>query len=351
MVFGVELANSALESNEFRIRSLVFGGLREMLRAYGLELAPLLTQAQLAPEALNDDFNWVPLASFALILTLAARATGDQCFGLKYGAFGRFADNPLGYLMANAPDLRTALKSYVQYQKVFSTNAASFVEQAGSARIEWSYPVTMTNLTQIIDFALMRFTCRIQAAAGPSWRPLSVNVMHQQPTDMAEYERRLGPRIVFNQPANSVAVGSSTLNLLTPGTDPELFKLVTRFCEQQLEQQKTQEDPLNRIRDAMLRCLQRGSTSPKRVADELGVSPGSLHRSLKSQGTSFQRLFDDTRRRLTHRYLVESSLKLTDIAARVGYSELSAFSRAARRWFGASARTIRQRPPNLDEAA
>jgi len=39
---------------------------------------------------------------------------------------------------------------------------------------------------------------------------------------------------------------------------------------------------------------------------------------------------------------VESSLKLTDIAARVGYSELSAFSRAARRWFGTSPRSFRR---------
>ena len=42
---------------------------------------------------------------------------------------------------------------------------------------------------------------------------------------------------------------------------------------------------------------------------------------------------------------------LTHIAARVGYSELSAFSRAARRWFGTSSRSFRRRPPNLDAAA
>jgi AraC-like DNA-binding protein len=41
---------------------------------------------------------------------------------------------------------------------------------------------------------------------------------------------------------------------------------------------------------------------------------------------------------------------LTHIAARVGYSELSAFSRAARRWFGTT-RSFRRRPPNLDAGA
>ena len=98
----------------------------------------------------------------------------------------------------------------------------------------------------------------------------------------------------------------------------------------------------------MIRCLHQGSFGPKHVAEELGLTPGSLHRHLKAEGTSFLRVLDDTRRCLTHRYLMESSLKLTDIAARVGYSELSAFSRASRRWFGVSARSFRRNSPNLE---
>ena len=101
----------------------------------------------------------------------------------------------------------------------------------------------------------------------------------------------------------------------------------------------------------MIRCLHQGSFGPQHVSKELGLTPGSLHRRLKAEGTSFLRLLDDTRRCLAHRYLLESSLKLTDIAARVGYSELSAFSRASRRWFGVSARSFRRNSPNLDDAA
>jgi AraC-like DNA-binding protein len=67
------------------------------------------------------------------------------------------------------------------------------------------------------------------------------------------------------------------------------------------------------------------------------------------EGTT--RLLDDTRRSLTRRYLMETSLKLTEIAGLVGYSELSAFSRAARRWFGTSPRNFRRQAPNLDAAA
>jgi AraC-like DNA-binding protein len=320
-----------------------------MLKTYDLDPAPLLAKASISAKSLEDPFDWLPLEKFALALTLASQATGDPCFGLKYGTMAKFA-NPLGYLVASAQDLRTALRSFIHYQRVFNSNVASFSETSGAARIEWTYPVTMCNVAQLTDFGLMRFICRIQSAAGPSWRPLSVGVTHHQPTDRDEYERRLGGRIAFDQTCNSIVIAGATLNLPMPDADPNLFNLVKRFCEQELAQQKSEEDPLNRVRDAMLRCLQRSNIAPKRVADELGITPGRLHRLLKAQSTSFQRLFDDTRRRLAHRLLLESSLRLTDIAQRVGYSELSAFSRAARRWFGASPRSIRRNLTNFGEA-
>jgi AraC-like DNA-binding protein len=300
-------------------------------------------------EVIEDEFAWIPLDKFATVLAVAARETNDPYFGLKHGGGGRFTSNPLGYLMANAPDIRTALRSFAHFHTVISSNSVEFVESAG--RIEWSYPVTLADSVQLTDFSLMRFISRIQFAAGSAWRPVAVGVTHRQPADLADYERRVGARIAFNQPVNSITLSGQTLSLHMPHADPQLFKLITRYCEEQLELQKAVDHPLNRIREAMIRCLQHGNYGPKCVAKELGLTPNSLHRRLKAENTSFQRLLDDTRRCLTQRYLKETSLKLTDIAARVGYSELSAFSRAARRWFGTSPRSFRRRPSNLDEAA
>lgn len=338
-------------AGEHRVSASTLTNLVDLLRNYGVGIAPILQEAELPPDVLKDDFAWIPLASLARVLTISARVTGDPFFGLRYGAAARFTINPLGYLMANAPDLRTALRSFARFYPVLSSNNLEFLESAGAGRLEWSYPVTMSNVVQLTDFVLMRFVLRIQAVAGKAWRPLSVGVTHRRPLDASEYERCLGPRIAFDQPVNNIAMVSSTLSLHMPHADPQLFKLMTRYCEEQLERQKAADHPLNRIREAMIRCLQQGSYGPKCVAKELSLTPSSLHRRLKAEHTSFQRLLNDTRRCLTHRYLKETSLKLTDIAARVGYSELSAFSRAARRWFGTSPRSFRRRPPNLDEAA
>jgi AraC-like DNA-binding protein len=335
-----------------RVRAFTLATLADVLRGYGVEAAPILREAGLPPDAATqDEFAWIPLEKFACVLTLAARKTGDPYFGLKYGSVARFTANPLAYLIANAPNLRTALRSFVQFHKVIASNNLQFVESNGNGRVEWTYPVTVSHVGQLTDFGLMRFIWRIQSAAGGTWRPISVGLTHRCPADAREYERRVGPRIAFDQAINSIVIGGATLSLPMPGADPQLFKLLQRFCAQQLEQQEAAEHPLNLIREAMTRCLQQGDHGPKWVAKELGLTPGVLHRRLKGENTSFQRLLDDTRRCLTRRYLTETSLKLSDIATKVGYSELSAFSRAARRWFGTSPRSFRRRAPNLDAAA
>jgi len=68
----------------------------------------------------------------------------------------------------------------------------------------------------------------------------------------------------------------------------------------------------------------------------LGMSERTLQRRLAAEGTSFQRLLDDTRRELARHYLGQRNLSLADIAYLLGFTDQSSFFRAARRWFGSS---------------
>ena len=294
-----------------RIRTAALEGFREILNNRGADFEAILAEASIASENLKDDFNWIPLEKFAGFLTLAAKATGDPCFGLKCGATAPLA-NPVGYLLSSAPDLRTGLTLFVKYQRVVCTSAETFSEHAGVGKIEWMYPITMVDIAQLTDFVLMRFIIRIQSAAGTSWRPLSVSLAHNEPPDRSEFERFVGTRIEFGQRANKILIASRTLDLQSPASDPELFKLVHRFCEQQIKQLDPVDDSLNRTREVVFRCLQSGEVSPHTVATELDLAPHSLHRLLKEHGTSFQQLLDDTRRSVAERYLFESSLPLTE---------------------------------------
>jgi AraC-like DNA-binding protein len=82
--------------------------------------------------------------------------------------------------------------------------------------------------------------------------------------------------------------------------------------------------------------------SSQRIAEKVGIRESRVAAKLAEAGTSFSELLRDARRTLALRYLRDQAMLLTDIALRLGYSELSAFSRAFHNWAGMSPQTHRQ---------
>ena len=86
------------------------------------------------------------------------------------------------------------------------------------------------------------------------------------------------------------------------------------------------------------RLLPSGAVRIERVAREMGYSRQTLYRRLKAEGTTFEALLDDLRRRLALRLVREPGLSVKEIAYRLGFSEPAAFSRAFKRWTGRAPR-------------
>ena len=71
------------------------------------------------------------------------------------------------------------------------------------------------------------------------------------------------------------------------------------------------------------------------------MSSWSLQRRLRDLGLSFSTMVDKVRCELATHYLRQHQLPISNLAPLLGYSEVSAFSRAFRRWFGVSPRQWR----------
>jgi AraC-like DNA-binding protein len=81
------------------------------------------------------------------------------------------------------------------------------------------------------------------------------------------------------------------------------------------------------------------------------MSERSLNRALAAEGTSYRELVAQLRQEMAARYLAQDRLGIAEVAFLLGFSELSAFYRAFKRWTGrtpaefrAEARTARSRP-------
>jgi AraC-like DNA-binding protein len=70
------------------------------------------------------------------------------------------------------------------------------------------------------------------------------------------------------------------------------------------------------------------------TASALGLSTRTLQRRLAIAGRSFEAVLDEVRRACAEAMLADGGRDLAEIAYKLGYSERSAFTRAAIRWFG-----------------
>ncbi|HEY0742451.1 MAG TPA: AraC family transcriptional regulator ligand-binding domain-containing protein [Chryseosolibacter sp.] len=70
------------------------------------------------------------------------------------------------------------------------------------------------------------------------------------------------------------------------------------------------------------------------VASNFMMTPRSIQRRLQEESTSFQQIADAVRKSLAIHYLQSGKYQLKEISYFLGYNELSAFSRAFKRWTG-----------------
>ena len=82
--------------------------------------------------------------------------------------------------------------------------------------------------------------------------------------------------------------------------------------------------------------------SVDKVAAALSMSRRTLLRKLETEKISYQQLLDEARNELACWYLRQSSLPLSHIAEKIGFSDQTNFSRSFKRWRGDTPKSYRQ---------
>ncbi len=189
--------------------------------------------------------------------------------------------------------------------------------------------------------AVVLSTLRIMV--GSHWAPREVHFAHKTPEQTTEHARIFKAPVVFNCFANALVMEREFCAQPVPAADPNLFKILRHYLDDMLSHAPREDELLASIRKTIAELMKDGSPDIGRVAKRLALSPRTLQRRLRDIGLEFKVLVDDTRRRFAVEYLKDSENTLTEIAFLLGYSEVSAFSRAFKRWTGATPLDYRRR--------
>lgn len=332
------------ETAEPSVNAGIFNAFEVYASRHGVNFDALLAGASLSRESISDPDAMIPLNSAATVLELAAREINDPCVGLHWAeALPKGSAGVLGYMLMHAKSVRGAVKTIVRYADLhLEPVAVSFEESDGIGRLSWRFPLGLAApRVQLSSFFMAIIITRLRLHAGPGWFPISVELDHRALECPDEVERILGPNVHFDQPCNALCIRESVLNRGSPAADTNLFDILRQLADRLLAERKAATDIVQRVTTALVNLLQGGDGTLEDVATMLDVTPRSLQAQLAAADTNFETLLHETRQRLAETYLRDTDLPLTEIAFLLGFSELSAFTRAATRWFGVPPRLHR----------
>ena len=296
---------------------------------------------------LDDHITSVELRPVLALFEEAARTLHDPCFGLHLANAARPGSTGLvARLVLNSPTVRDGLRVLVQYSALHMTKTEiGFREEDGVAYLNWLLPTEITQPSlQYSSFMSAIVMRRLAEVIGGDWKPRKCELAHRA-LECADTVREVfGSRVEFDRPMNLFVFNSAALDTLMPGADPMTFAVYEDLARRWAEEMDgaCPPDVVVATRAQILEFLSGGRADLTSVAHGIGIGTRVLQRRLENVGTSFEKILNETRTELAEQLLRDTDRSVTDIAFELGYSDSSAFTRAAKRWFSMSPRQYRQ---------
>ena len=328
-------------------------GLMEAITAVRGDPDRILHAVGLDRSTVTDPNGFLPCADFARLLHEAARQTGDDCFGLHFGERFQPKDiGPLAYIVLNSPTMATAFENAVRYLKVHNEEGRiTFTYDASHGYLRHSLVgLAVDDLRQHTEYSTVVALNTLRLMAGSRWCPQEVQFAHQAPAHTAEHVRVFGAPLTFGTAPNTIVFERAFIDREVPAADERLYPILRRYLDRMVQEMPREDRTLSSLRQAIGDSIREGDPRLDDVARKVTMSTRTLQRRLKDQGLDFKGLVDDTRRRFALGYLADPTHTPAEIAYLLGYSEVSAFNRAFKRWTGTTPSSYRRRAPSLSSA-
>jgi AraC-like DNA-binding protein len=317
------------------------------LDAEGLDSKQILKRAGLDPMHLSDPNARYSFPAVTHLWKMAAKVTGDPCFGLKAASYWHPTTlHALGYSWLASDTLDDALQRAARYIRLVNTAATGVFEETEhgymfSIRIDKSWRgIRPANEAIDAGVALILDMCR--TCYGTDLNPVRIEVRRPKPEKCAKlFEQLFKAPIYYDYPENAIYFDKADITQRLPTANAELARANEKIIVDYLAR-LDKNNITTQVKSKLLDLLPSGHSTEEAVIQALHLSQRTLQRKLKEEGTTFKELLDETRRELAKEYVNDTSLSFSEITYLLGFSEQSNFTRAFKRWQGQSPSAYRE---------
>lgn len=295
---------------------------------------PLLSQA------IPKNRSSLPAQVLFELLQEAQTQTGNPAIALNIGK-SIFLTEYFGEHIANAitcsSTIRQGLFIIRRYDKLTQNfNQVRIRPDGNITALEWHFAFDDAEYCRLA--ADMVTSMSVTLARWLSWAPTShfarIHFRHKDPGYGEAYQQIFGCKVLFEQPVDALFMNARSLDMPLPQANPTVVRRLCRELDIALLGLEDQSSTRIQTAQTIRALIGKEFLSLEKIAQALRTSPRTLRRKLKEENTCYRNLLEIIRKDLCEQYLLEGRNPLRDIAAKLGYSDTTAFNRAFKAWFG-----------------
>lgn len=276
------------------------------------------------------------------------RALGHNGLGFEVGGCYHLSSFGLwGYGLISSATLKDAVKLALRFiQLTFAFSLIGFSENANGGTLTFGEPELDPVLTQFLierDMAaalnlLHELTAKADGIERIEFRTRKLafdDYPQKHQPEWPEYP------LTFGCARNQILMSSTLLDYPLPQANPMTVAMCEQLCTELIQRRLQTATTSERVRQ-YLRVPGVGCPDLPTMARMLHLSERTFRRRLSEEGTSYRDICAATRREMALEMLQNKSITMAEIGETLGFSDLSSFSQAFKRWTGLTATQCRK---------
>ena len=293
------------------------------LDAEGVDSKQVLIRAGLNPTHLYDSNARYSYPAVTHLWKMAAKVTGDPCFGFKAASFWHPTTlHALGYTWLASDTLGDALQRAARYIRIANTVLTAAFEETD---IGYRFTTEMDKdwrgiepADEAIDASVALILDMCRHCYGADLNPTLIEVRRPKISQCAkQYEQLFNSPIHYSSSENAIYFDKTDITQRLPTANAELARTNEKIIVDYLAR-LDKNNITTQVKAKLLELLPSGHFTEEIILQSLHLSQRTLQRKLKEEGTTFKELLDETRRELAKEYVNDTSLSFSEITYHPG---------------------------------
>ncbi|MCH7352252.1 AraC family transcriptional regulator [Acinetobacter sp. NIPH 1958] len=305
-----------------------------------LNISPeqLLEGSGIRVEQLSEPFWYLDFDIFNNLLNRAVELTNEPALGVYLGLQMTVScHGSVGLAVMVSQNLGEALNVMEQFIGLRCPALKPRLEtNNGIASLSLDQPMLNFKMGIVgMTFLMVGFAQMSKAITGKNDLKIKAELNYFEPSFLPQVQELLPCEINFNKENNRLIFSEEYLELPLIMADPLAARLAREQCKYDLNKlaaKRGEKNPLTALVRELLFDEVEGFFKMKDVADNLHLTERTLQRQLAKEGTTFQMLMDEVRERFSKKLLNNHEYSISYISEKLGYSDVTHFTRAFKRW-------------------